>query len=106
MSDSKGIQALMEAEQQATKIVHEMRNAKTERMKEAKTEAAQIVEQYRLDKERDFESKSTKTGMSEEMLTRKRETEDEIVQMQKQFAQNKDDVIKMILGHVTTVNLS
>ena len=44
--------------------------------------------------------------MSEEMQTRKRETEDEIVQMQKQFAQNKDDVIKMILGHVNTVNLS
>ena len=106
MSDSKGIQQLMEAEQTATKIVHDMREAKTERMKQAKTEAAAFVEQYRLEKERDFEAKSTKTGLTQEMQDRSRQTDADIAKMQAQFHANKDEVIDMILGHVTKVNMS
>ena len=106
MSDSKGIQQLMEAEQTATKIVQDMREAKTERMKQAKTEAAEVVEKYRLEKEREFESMSTKGGLSVEMQDRKRQTDVDIAKMQKQFDANKGAVIDMILDHVTTVNLS
>ena len=47
----------MVAEKRATKIVKDAREQKVERMKQAKVEAGELVEAYRLEKDAAFTSK-------------------------------------------------
>mmetsp|Transcript_55703 Transcript_55703/g.111694 ORF Transcript_55703/g.111694 Transcript_55703/m.111694 type:complete len:107 (-) Transcript_55703:312-632(-) len=105
MESSRGIQQLMEAEQTATKIVQEMREAKVERMKQAKTEAAVVVDTYKKDKESEFSRRAAATGLSAETASLERQTDAEIAEMNIQFEQNKEASIQMMIGHVTAVKL-
>eukprot|EP00614_Pseudopedinella_elastica_P014821 CAMPEP_0172583832 /NCGR_PEP_ID=MMETSP1068-20121228/3374_1 /TAXON_ID=35684 /ORGANISM="Pseudopedinella elastica, Strain CCMP716" /LENGTH=107 /DNA_ID=CAMNT_0013377761 /DNA_START=72 /DNA_END=395 /DNA_ORIENTATION=+ len=105
MESSRGIQQLMEAEQSATKIVQEMREAKVERMKQAKTEAAGVVETYKAEKLAEFRAKESGSSLSTENAALEKKTEAEIAAMRVTFEKNKQDVIQMILGHVTNVKL-
>eukprot|EP01083_Nonionella_stella_P138658 421984_1 len=105
MENSRGIQQLMEAEHSATKIVSEMREAKVERMKQAKTEAAEVVEKYKADKEEEFRSKASSTNVNAEAGALEEKTAADIAQMKVSFEKNKQDVIQMVLSHVTNVNI-
>mmetsp|Transcript_24779 Transcript_24779/g.32265 ORF Transcript_24779/g.32265 Transcript_24779/m.32265 type:complete len:107 (+) Transcript_24779:134-454(+) len=105
MENSRGIQQLMEAEHSATKIVQEMREAKVERMKQAKVEAAEVVDKYRSDKESEFKAKASSTDISAESVVLEEQTAADVAQMKINFEKNKQDVIQMLLSHVTNVNI-
>lgn len=79
----------MEAEQSATKIVQEMREAKVERMKQAKVEAAIMVDKYRLEKESEFKAKAASSKLASESATLEATTSAEIAQMKIVFERNK-----------------
>lgn len=82
-----------------------MREAKVERMKQAKVEAAEVVDKYRIDKENEFKTKASATNVSAESTVLEEQTAADVAKMRVTFDQNKEDVIKMLLSHVTNVNL-
>lgn len=58
-------------------------------MKQAKTEAAVVVDKYKKDKESEFATRAAATGLSAETATLERQTESEIAEMNIQFETNK-----------------
>mmetsp|Transcript_21561 Transcript_21561/g.38738 ORF Transcript_21561/g.38738 Transcript_21561/m.38738 type:complete len:107 (-) Transcript_21561:164-484(-) len=105
MADKKGIEHLMEAEKRATKIVKDAREQKTERMKQAKTEAGELVEGYRLEKDAAFNSKSADLLVMDDGASIEAETAQEINQMKADYAANKQATIDYMMNLVTTVTL-
>uniref|UniRef100_A0A8W4FDS8 V-type proton ATPase subunit G n=1 Tax=Sus scrofa TaxID=9823 RepID=A0A8W4FDS8_PIG len=56
-SQSQGIQQLLQAEKRAAEKVSEARKRKNRRLKQAKEEAQAEIEQYRLQREKEFKAK-------------------------------------------------
>uniref|UniRef100_A0A674HPI2 V-type proton ATPase subunit G n=1 Tax=Taeniopygia guttata TaxID=59729 RepID=A0A674HPI2_TAEGU len=56
-SQSQGIQQLLQAEKRAAEKVAEARKRKNRRLKQAKEEAQAEIEQYRLQREKEFKAK-------------------------------------------------
>ncbi|XP_072331766.1 V-type proton ATPase subunit G 3-like isoform X2 [Scyliorhinus torazame] len=56
-SQSQGIQQLLHAEKRAAEKVAEARKRKARRLRQAKEEAQGEIEQYRLEREKDFKHK-------------------------------------------------
>ncbi|KAL1789600.1 V-type proton ATPase subunit G 1 [Sigmodon hispidus] len=56
-SQSQGIQQLLQAEKRAAENVSEARKQKNRRLKQAKEEAQAEIEQYRLQREKEFKAK-------------------------------------------------
>ncbi|MBN3272414.1 VATG1 ATPase, partial [Polyodon spathula] len=56
-SQSQGIQQLLQAEKRAADKVAEARKRKNRRLKQAKEEAQAEIEQYRLQREKEFKTK-------------------------------------------------
>uniref|UniRef100_A0A9J8BK89 V-type proton ATPase subunit G n=1 Tax=Cyprinus carpio carpio TaxID=630221 RepID=A0A9J8BK89_CYPCA len=56
-SQSQGIQQLLQAEKRAAEKVAEARKRKNRRLKQAKEEAQAEIEQYRLQREKEFKTK-------------------------------------------------
>ncbi|VUC25319.1 unnamed protein product [Clonostachys rosea] len=52
--NSSGIQTLLDAEREASKIVQKAREFRTKRVKEARDEAKQEINDYRAQKEQEF----------------------------------------------------
>uniref|UniRef100_A0A7S2RMV1 V-type proton ATPase subunit G n=1 Tax=Rhizochromulina marina TaxID=1034831 RepID=A0A7S2RMV1_9STRA len=103
MSSMNGIQELIAAETKATAIVQEQRQAKVERMKQAKVEAKQVVDGYRGEKDAAFEGRSAELQVGDEFAALEAQTQQEIAQMRSDFATNKESVAQMLLQHVTSV---
>lgn len=104
MATPSGIQELMAAENRATQIVKDARDAKVERMKQAKLEANELVEQYKAEKETLFQQQSADNVVSEDAAALEASTQQEIQQMQENYNANKQAAISMIMGFVKTVN--
>ena len=64
--------------------------AKVERMKQAKSEAATVVEKYKAEKEAEFKKKTSSSSLSAENAAMTAETDREIAQMKMDFEKNKD----------------
>uniref|UniRef100_A0A8C5WQQ0 V-type proton ATPase subunit G n=1 Tax=Laticauda laticaudata TaxID=8630 RepID=A0A8C5WQQ0_LATLA len=62
-SQSQGIQQLLQAEKRAAEKVAEARKRKNRRLKQAKEEAQAEIEQYRLQREKDFKAKETAVSL-------------------------------------------
>ncbi|XP_074575589.1 V-type proton ATPase subunit G 1-like [Curcuma longa] len=100
-----GIQQLLAAEQEAQHIVNEARNAKTARLKQAKEEAEKEIAAYRAQMEAEYQRKLAQTsGDSGANVKRlEQETEEKIHHLRSQAAAISDDVVQILLKHVTTV---
>uniref|UniRef100_A0A7I2V3Q6 V-type proton ATPase subunit G n=1 Tax=Homo sapiens TaxID=9606 RepID=A0A7I2V3Q6_HUMAN len=61
-SQSQGIQQLLQAEKRAAEKVSEARKRKNRRLKQAKEEAQAEIEQYRLQREKEFKAKEAAVG--------------------------------------------
>ena len=105
MADKKGIEHLMGAEKRATKIVKDAREGKVERMKQAKAEAADLVETYRQEKEAQFSTKSQDLLVIDDAAGIEAETAADIQTMQADYAKNKAATIDYMMGLVTNVTL-
>ena len=63
--------------------------AKVERMKQAKTEAATVVEKYKKDKEAEFAAKTRSSSLAGDTATLQKSTDADIAQMKVDFEANK-----------------
>ncbi|KAF8317118.1 V-type ATPase [Clavulina sp. PMI_390] len=105
MSQSQGIQTLLEAEKEAAKVVQEARQYRVQRLKDARSEAQKEIEEYRRSKDAEFAKIEEKTrGSTQEAQTLvDRDTETRLVGVTEAFNKNKDAVVKKLLDRVVLV---
>ncbi|PIA37394.1 hypothetical protein AQUCO_03000172v1 [Aquilegia coerulea] len=100
-----GIQLLLAAEQDAQQIVNAARTGKMARLKQAKEEAERDVAQHRAQMEAGFQKKvaesSGDSGANVKRLDK--ETELKIHHLKSESARISDNIVDMLLRHVTTV---
>ncbi|CAH8340520.1 unnamed protein product [Eruca vesicaria subsp. sativa] len=101
-----GIQQLLAAEQEAQHIVNAARTAKMARLKQAKEEAEREIAEFKTKTEQDFQRKLEETsGDSGANVKRlEQETDAKIEQLRNEASRISNDVVQMLLKHVTTVN--
>ncbi|EOY18633.1 hypothetical protein QUC31_006430 [Theobroma cacao] len=100
-----GIQQLLAAEQEAQHIVNIARNAKMARLKQAKEEAEKEITEFRAQVEYEFQKKvAESSGDSGANVKRlELETDAKINHLKNEAARISQDVVQMLLKHVTTV---
>ncbi|KAK1382479.1 V-type proton ATPase subunit G [Heracleum sosnowskyi] len=100
-----GIQLLLAAEQEAQSIVNAARNEKMARLKQAKDEAEKEVAGFRAQMELEFQQKVTESsGDSGANVKRlEKETAAKIDNLKAEASRISQDVVHMLLKHVTTV---
>jgi len=105
MSQSQGIQTLLEAEKEAAKVVQEARQYRVQRLKDARSEAQKEIDEYRRSKDAEFAKIEEKTrGSTASAQTEvDRETETKLLTVKEAFNKNKDAVVKKLLDRVILV---
>uniref|UniRef100_A0A7S1BUJ2 V-type proton ATPase subunit G n=1 Tax=Corethron hystrix TaxID=216773 RepID=A0A7S1BUJ2_9STRA len=108
MNNSSGIQELMAAETRASQIVAEARIGRGERMKQAKSDAQELIDAYRGEKQEEFNARVLTAGGSGGSYSAKlqAETNQEIKMMEMQFTQNAQKAIDVLLSKCCEVDLS
>lgn len=98
-SQSQGIQQLLQAEKRAAEKVAEARKRKNRRLKQAKEEAQVEIEQYRLQREKEFKAKEAAAlgshGSSSTEV--EKETIEKMNMVQQSYMKNKDEVVESLL---------
>ena len=96
---------MLAAEQEAQHIVNAARTAKMARLKQAKEEAEKEIAEYKAKPEQDFQRKLEETsGDSGANVKRlEQETDAKIEQLKNEASRISEDVVAMLLKHVTTV---
>ncbi|KAF8986229.1 H(+)-transporting V1 sector ATPase subunit G [Entomortierella lignicola] len=104
-SNSTGIQTLLEAEREASKIVEKARQYRTKRLKDARAEAATEIEELKAEKNEAFKKfEQDHAGSSDQTTHRVEvETEQKRVEIETAFNKNKDAVLAKLLETVYTV---
>ncbi|KAK7746450.1 H(+)-transporting V1 sector ATPase subunit G [Cytospora paraplurivora] len=103
--NSAGIQTLLEAEKDASKIVQKAREYRTKRVKEARDEAKKEIEEYRAKKEdefKKFESEHSQGNKKAEEEADK-EADVKIVEIKEAGVKGQDQVIQDLLNAVFDV---
>ncbi|XP_075040985.1 V-type proton ATPase subunit G 1 [Mixophyes fleayi] len=104
-SQSAGIQQLLQAEKRAAERVGEARKRKNRRLKQAKEEAQAEIEQYRLQREKEFKAKEAAAlgshgSCSEEM---EKETTEKMSIIEENYRKHRELVLDQILAFVCDV---
>uniref|UniRef100_A0A8D0BTX3 V-type proton ATPase subunit G n=1 Tax=Salvator merianae TaxID=96440 RepID=A0A8D0BTX3_SALMN len=104
-SQSQGIQQLLQAEKRAAEKVAEARKRKNRRLKQAKEEAQAEIEQYRLQREKDFKAKEAAAlGSHGSSLTEvEKETQEKMAVLQNSFQKNREEVLNSLLNLVCDI---
>ncbi|CAN8106331.1 unnamed protein product [Discula destructiva] len=103
--NSAGIQTLLEAEKDASKIVQKAREYRTKRVKEARDEAKKEIEAYKAKKEEEykkFEAEHSQGNKKAEEDANK-EAEDKIKEIKNLGKKSQDKVVKDLLAAVYDV---
>ncbi|KAL2148988.1 hypothetical protein VTH82DRAFT_1674 [Thermothelomyces myriococcoides] len=106
--NSAGIQTLLDAEREASKIVQKAREYRTKRVREARDEAKKEIEEYRAKKEAEykaFEAEHTQ-GNKQAEEEANREAEAKIAEIKEAGKQNQDKIVKDLLAAVYQANLT
>ncbi|KAM9326336.1 V-type proton ATPase subunit G 1 [Gastrophryne carolinensis] len=104
-SQSAGIQQLLQAEKRAAERVAEARKRKNRRLKQAKEEAQAEIEQYRLQREKDFKAKEAAALGSHGSCSQEVEKET-LVKMsviQDNYKKNQEQVLEQLLSLVCDI---
>ncbi|XP_078082737.1 V-type proton ATPase subunit G 1-like [Mustelus asterias] len=98
-SQSQGIQQLLQAEKRAAEKVAEARKRKNRRLKQAKEEAQAEIEQYRLQREKDFKDKENSAlGSHGNSATEvDKDTQEKIKKIGASYEQHKENVLNNLL---------
>uniref|UniRef100_A0A674G948 V-type proton ATPase subunit G n=3 Tax=Neoaves TaxID=3078114 RepID=A0A674G948_TAEGU len=101
-SQSQGIQQLLQAEKRAAEKVAEARKRKNRRLKQAKEEAQAEIEQYRLQREKEFKAKEAAALGSHGSCTTEveKETQEKMSVIQQNFQKNREVVMSQLLSLV------
>ncbi|XP_006835292.1 PREDICTED: V-type proton ATPase subunit G 1-like [Chrysochloris asiatica] len=104
-SHSQGIQQLLQAEKRAAEKVSEARKRKNPTLKQAKEEAQAEIEQYRLQREKEFKAKeAVALGSHGSCSTEvEKETQEKMTVLQTYFRQNRDDILDNLLTFVCDI---
>ncbi|KAF9547201.1 H(+)-transporting V1 sector ATPase subunit G [Mortierella hygrophila] len=104
-SNSPGIQTLLEAEKEASKIVQKARTYRVQRLKDARAEAAKEIEELKASKNEAFQNfEQEHAGSSDQTSHRVEvETEQKRVEIEAAFAKNRGAVLHKLLDTVFTV---
>ncbi|KAJ9156198.1 hypothetical protein NKR23_g1185 [Pleurostoma richardsiae] len=103
--NSAGIQTLLDAEREASKIVQKAREYRTKRVKEARDEAKKEIEAYRAKKEaeyKEFEAEHTAGNKQAEEEANK-EADVKIKEIKEAGKKSQESVIKDLLSAVIEV---
>eukprot|EP00274_Cyanoptyche_gloeocystis_P004549 CAMPEP_0196654254 /NCGR_PEP_ID=MMETSP1086-20130531/3961_1 /TAXON_ID=77921 /ORGANISM="Cyanoptyche gloeocystis , Strain SAG4.97" /LENGTH=118 /DNA_ID=CAMNT_0041985913 /DNA_START=65 /DNA_END=421 /DNA_ORIENTATION=+ len=103
----KGIQQLLQAEQEASDVVARARKARAARIKQAADEAQQEIKLYRHQREEAFKKLVEDRGgsMGERQRKLEQETAMQVVKMKQDVSLQRQNVMKMLLGYITNVNV-
>ncbi|KAL1840828.1 hypothetical protein VTK73DRAFT_3662 [Phialemonium thermophilum] len=104
--NSTGIQTLLDAEREASKIVQKAREYRTKRIREARDEAKSEIEAYRQRKEqefRKFEAEHTQGNKAAEDEANK-EADAKIREIQAAVKKNQQKVVDDLLKAVVSVH--
>ncbi|XP_028664615.1 V-type proton ATPase subunit G 1 [Erpetoichthys calabaricus] len=104
-SQSQGVQQLLQAEKRAAEKVAEARKRKNRRLKQAKEEAQAEVEQYRMQREKDFKTKEATALGSHGNLSMEvdKDTNEKIRIIQANYQQNREAVVSHLLSLVCEI---
>ncbi|KYO23168.1 V-type proton ATPase subunit G 1 isoform X1 [Alligator mississippiensis] len=104
-SQSQGIQQLLQAEKRAAEKVAEARKRKNRRLKQAKEEAQAEIEQYRLQREKEFKAKEAAAlGCHGSCTTEvEKETQQKMSIIQENFQKNREEVLTELLSLVCDI---
>ncbi|XP_033071089.1 V-type proton ATPase subunit G 1-like [Trachypithecus francoisi] len=104
-SQSQGIQQLLQAEKRAAEKVSEAPKRKNRRLKQAKEEAQTEIEQYRLQREKEFKAKEPAALGSHGSCSTEveKETQEKMTILQTYFRQNRDEVLDNLLAFVCDI---
>ena len=107
MNSGSGIQELMAAETRASQIVAEARIARGDRMKQAQTDADELIAAYRLEQQDAFDKATSASGGSGGDASAKlqAETTKDIQGMQGQFTKNAQKAVDVLLSKCCEVSL-
>ncbi|KAK0707820.1 H+-ATPase G subunit-domain-containing protein [Lasiosphaeris hirsuta] len=104
--NSAGIQTLLDAEREASKIVQKAREYRTKRVKEARDEAKKEIEAYRAEKDAEFKkfeaehtqgNKAAETEADKEAVTK-------IDEIKEAGKKSREKVVKDLLAAVFEIN--
>ncbi|KAK6338973.1 H(+)-transporting V1 sector ATPase subunit G [Orbilia brochopaga] len=103
--NSQGIQTLLNAEQEAQKIVQKARAYRVQRVKDARAEAQKEIEEYRQKKEEEFgRFEAEHSGINAQAeRDAEREIEGKLAEIAQAGKKNRDQVIKDLIAAVTTI---
>eukprot|EP00069_Balaena_mysticetus_P002073 bmy_15740T0 len=103
-SQSQGIQQLLQAEKRAAEV-SEARKRKNRRLKQAKEEAQAEIEQYRLQREKEFKAKEAAALGSHGSCSTEveKDTQEKMTILQTYFRQNRDEVLDNLLAFVCDI---
>uniref|UniRef100_A0A1L8DFN2 V-type proton ATPase subunit G n=1 Tax=Nyssomyia neivai TaxID=330878 RepID=A0A1L8DFN2_9DIPT len=104
-SNTQGIQQLLAAEKKAAEKVAEARKRKARRLKQAKDEATDEIEKYRVEREQQFKDFEQKHVGSREGVAIKidADTKSKIEEMNRTVINHKESVIQEILTHIYNI---
>ncbi|XP_030063108.1 V-type proton ATPase subunit G 1 [Microcaecilia unicolor] len=104
-SQSQGIQQLLQAEKRAAEKVSESQKRKNRRLKQAKEEAQVEIEQYRMQREKEFKAKEAAALGSHGSCSTEVEkgTVGKMSVIQESYVKNKDEVVENLLALVCDI---
>ncbi|CAI9180802.1 unnamed protein product [Rangifer tarandus platyrhynchus] len=104
-SQSQGIRQLLQAEKRAAEKVSKARKRKNRRLKQAKEEAQAEIEQYRLQREKEFKAKEAAALGSHGSCSTEveKDTQEKMTILQTYFRQNRDEVLDNLLALVCDI---
>ncbi|KAJ3254459.1 H(+)-transporting V1 sector ATPase subunit G [Boothiomyces macroporosus] len=99
MASNQGIQTLLEAEKEASKIVAKAKSYRVQRLKDARQEAQKEIEDLKKVKNQEFIEYEKKFAgdVGENVKTAEIETQKQIAQITKDFEANKEKVVDLLL---------
>lgn len=103
---SSGIQSLLKTEKEAAEIVNEARKYRTGRLKTAKQDAQQEIENYKKQKEEELQKfEKDHEGINEQINKEAdAEIEKELKTLKEQFEKKKSDVVKLLVEATISPN--
>ncbi|GAB5587268.1 hypothetical protein Unana1_02168 [Umbelopsis nana] len=103
-SSSQGINTLLEAEREASKIVEKAKQYRVQRLKDARTEASKEIEDIKAQKNTEYQLfVSEHAGESGDAGKVHEETEQKLQQIAEEYKQNKQKVIEKMMESLITV---
>ncbi|KXN73141.1 V-type ATPase [Conidiobolus coronatus NRRL 28638] len=104
-SNSPSINTLLQSEEDASKIVAKARQYRTQRLKDARSEAAKEIEDLRKKKQSEYEAyEKQNVGTSDEVSKAiQKDTQDKVAEIEQCFNSNKDQVVQSLIDAILNV---